>query len=43
MTKEELKLYKPKYRDGNIYMTDDGIEHCVMYGNEIEFIKESVL
>jgi hypothetical protein len=42
MTKEELKIYKPKYKDGNIYMTDNDIEHCVMYGNEIEFIKESV-
>jgi len=42
MTKEELKLYKPKYRDGNIYMTDNDVEHCVMYGDEEEFIKESI-
>ena len=46
MTPQELKEHIPVYRDGNIYMTDvvssQDVEHCVMYGNEEPFIKESV-
>jgi len=42
MNREELKVYKPKYRDGNIYMTDNDIEHCIMYGDEELYIKESI-
>ena len=42
MTSAELKNQIPEYRDGNIYMTDNDVEHCIMYGDEAEYIKESI-
>ena len=42
MTPQELKIAVPTYRDDNIYLTDNDTEICIMYGNEEEYIKESV-
>ncbi len=42
MTPQELKYAIPIFRDGNIYIIDGDIEHCVMYGNEELYIKESI-
>lgn len=42
MTPQELKQAIPIFRDGNIYIVDEDMEHCVMYGNEEEYIKESI-